>query len=154
MQDLPSPEQTRHTDIPAQPIRLSDGNEWGFALPSLKLIPVVINESDDLGRQRETIKLQMAYGYPLDVRRLWDDLQHALEGGPPARQHEAFFMLAVSLLRRAHSLDLSTAAALLAVDVTDLPRLARAIMATAVGQELLIDGPPHDRITHDSSESG
>src|SRR5258708_2206737 len=124
MQNLPSPEQTRHTEVPAQPIRLSDGNDWGFALPSLKLIPVVANESDGLGRQREIIKLQTTYGYPLDVQRLWDNLQQALEVGTPALQHEAFFRLAVSLLRRAHNLDPSTAAALLAVDVTDLPRLA------------------------------
>jgi hypothetical protein len=144
MQRLPSPDQTRRSDIAAHPIILADGNAWGFARPSLRLIPVVVTESDGFGLVRETIRIRTDYGYSLDMQCLLDDLTHALGDDTSECRPEAFFALAAALLCRAHSIDLSTATSLLAVNVADLPRIAHEIITVALGGILYSSDRPDE----------
>ena len=50
------PERTLREGIDFTAIRLSDGRSWGFARPSLRLIPEVVAGIDALGRATETIR--------------------------------------------------------------------------------------------------
>jgi hypothetical protein len=133
MSEFPKPEQTRRPGIPTVPIILADGRAWGFARPTLRLMPIVAPRKDDLGRHTETITVRATSGYPLEIERLLDALRSALGGGSEVTQYEAFFRLAAALLRRAHDIDLTTAAALLAVDAAELPRIVAEVLAVAFG---------------------
>jgi hypothetical protein len=50
----------------------------------------------------------------------------------------AFFVSAIARLQRAHNIGLSTAAALLAADPTELPRLVNQILTFPLGQQPLL----------------
>ena len=130
MEVWPSPSSTRHDGVPARSIRLSDGLEWGFSLPTRRLSPKVEVHLDDLGREVEKIAVQFRFGYPCSIEILIDDLRSSCEGGTVAEQYKAFFSLAAALLRRAHDVSLTTACSLLEVPEHDIPRLVSAVLAT------------------------
>src|SRR4051794_1657598 len=121
MSPRPSPAATRLPDSPAHPLRLADGNAWGFALPGSRLTPRVVPVTDHPGRTTELISTRVETGYPLEIRRLWEELRGAHRTGSPAQQYEAFLALAVSLLRRAHDVSRSEARELLAVADDEWP---------------------------------
>ncbi len=149
MLEHPTPDQTRRPGIPAHPIRLADGNAWGFAQPSLRLVPSVIADVDSLGRLRESIGVKTVYGYPLEIHRHGEALRIALEEDPITRQHQAFFTLAAALLRRAHDIDLSASTALLDVDASEFLRLADEVISVMLGERLSGSPKTGEEVTHD-----
>ena len=131
MTPSPTPEGTRRVDVPAHPIILADGRAWGFARPSTRLKPTVVAGHDRAGRPAESVAVRVVVDYPLEVRRRLDAVRSALAGSDDDRV-EAIFELAAALLRRAHDVDPTTAAALLDLG-DDLPRFASELLAVAFG---------------------
>jgi hypothetical protein len=127
------PDRTRRQGIQSHPIRLADGNLWGLALPQDRLRAKVVSGVDALGRLTETIHLVTEFGYPLEIRRLIEDLRDACEQGTPDGQHEKLFRLAASLIRRAHDLELAEIAGLLEIDCVDLPVFVETILSVVTG---------------------
>jgi hypothetical protein len=128
------PNRTRCEGIEAHFIRLADGNSWGLALPSTRLRPEVIEGVDNLGRPSRTIRLVSEFGYPLQIRRLINDLRAACDQGTPEWQYEALFRLAAALICRAHDIDLDLAASLLELGIDDLPRFVDSVLSVASGE--------------------
>ena len=153
MNDRPTPEHTRRPGVPADPINLADGQSWGFARPTTRLMPVVVVGEDAFGRAEERLTVEMTYGYPLEIQRLLDTLNSALEDGTEELQYEAFFALAAALLLRTHHIDLSSAAALLAVDIADLRRLADEVLVVALGGQPSISIPSPGKADHESAKT-
>ena len=148
MIDLPTPEETRFDGVSCHPIRLADGNTWGFANPTIRLRPKVICGVDRLGRPAETIAVAMEFGYSLEIQRLAEAMWTASENDPPAKQYESFFALASALLRRAHDIDLSTACFLLAVSDQELPQLISEVVTVATGGRLGQEVDPQSKATN------
>ena len=134
MDERPTPERTRREGIATFSITLADGNEWGLTLPSPRLRLMVVGGVDALGRPTETIRVATEFGYPLEIRRLVDDLRFACEQPGAERQYEALVRLAVALIRRAHDINPSEAASLLELGVDDLPRLVEAVLSVVTGE--------------------
>jgi hypothetical protein len=134
MDALISPDRTRREGVEAFSITLADGNRWGLALPSPRLRPVVVEGVDSLGRPTNSIDLVSEYGYPLEIRRLIDDLRSACDQGVAERQYECLIRLAAALIRRAHDIDLAVAASLLELGVDELPGVVEAILWVVTGQ--------------------
>ena len=143
-----TPERTLRAGIAFTPIRLSDGRSWGFARPSLRLVPEVVAGIDALGRKTETIRARVEYGYSLEIQTLLDRLRGACLSGPVSQQYDDFFAFAEALLRRVHDIDGSMAATLLTVDQDDLPGLIREVLTTALSPPsettALLRGEPPD----------
>lgn len=129
-----SPDRSRREGVEAFPLLLADGNYWGFALPSPRLRPEVLEGVDGLGRPSRTIRLVSEIGYPLEIRRLIDDLRSACVRDEPERQFEALIHLAATLVRRAHDIDLGRAVSLLEMGVDDLPGFVEAVLAVVSGE--------------------
>ena len=129
MDGLHSPSSTRLGEVPARTIVLSDGQEWAFALPTLRISPKVETRLDELGRPVEGVVVTYGFGYPRAIERLLAAVKAAVATGTAGEQCEAFFALAAALLRRAHDVSLSTACELLTVPEDDLTRLVEAVMA-------------------------
>jgi hypothetical protein len=129
-----SPNRSRREGVEAFSITLADGNPWGFALPSPRLRPDVIEGVDGLGRPSKTIRLVSEFGYPLEIRRLIDDLRFACDQGEPERQFEALILLAAALICRAHDIDLWVAASLLEMGVDDLPGFVETVLSVVSGE--------------------
>ena len=129
MDALISPDRTRREGVGAFSITLADGNQWGLALPSPRLRPVVIDGVDALGRPTSSIRLVSEYGYPLEIRRLIDDLRSACDREEAVRQYESLIRLAAALIRRAHDIDLAAAVSLLEMGVDQLPEVVEAILS-------------------------
>jgi hypothetical protein len=128
------PDRTRRQWVEALSIPLADGNSWGLALPSPRLRPEVVEGVDDLGRLSRTIRLVSEFGYPLEIRRLIDDLRFACDQGEAERQYETLFRLAAVLICRAHDIDLSVASSLLELDVADLPGFVSSVLSIVSGE--------------------
>jgi hypothetical protein len=135
MSQRPTPEATRRDGVPCRLIRLADGHDWGFALPSVRLKPRVKLGPDDLGRLTERICVDACYGQPPEVESLYRSVRAASESGSVEEQYTAFFTLAAALLRRAHEIGLDDACELLAVPCERLPDLVRAVMEVASSGE-------------------
>ena len=133
MDDQTNPVLTRREGVRALPITLADGQEWGLALPSTRLKPRVEASVDDLGRPTELIRVEAEFGHPLAIRRLVDGLRSACERDEDEPRYEALSRLAAALIRRAHDIDLATAASLLELDLDDLPRLVEGVLTAATG---------------------
>ena len=103
-------------------------------MPSPRLRLVVVGGVDTLGRPDETIQVASEFGYPLEIRRLVDDLRSACEQPAAERQYEALIRLAAALLLRAHDIDLMEAASLLEMGVDELPRLVEAVLSVVTGE--------------------
>lgn len=129
MSDRPTPDSSRREGVPARSIRLSDGADWGFLRPAVRLTPKVVRDHDRLGRPSERVSVAVEFGYPPEIQGLIDGLEEASESGSVDRQYEAFFALAVALLRRAHDLSASTACELLCVSRDELPGLVREVVS-------------------------
>jgi hypothetical protein len=134
MDIITSPDCSRREGVEAFSIPLADGNRWGFALASPRLRPEVIEGVDGLGRSSKTIRLVSEFGYPLEIRRLIDDLRSACDQGEPERQFEALIRLAAALVCRAHDIDLRVAISLLEVGVDDLPEFVEAVLSVVSGE--------------------
>ena len=134
MDDRPTPDRTRREGIATFPITLADGNDWGLSLPSPRLRPLVVGGVDSLGRPTETIRVVTEFGYPVEIRRLVDDLRSACEQPAADRQYEALIRLTAALIRRAHDIDLTEAASLLELGVDDLPHLVEAVLSVVTGE--------------------
>jgi len=81
--------------------------------------------------------VEVAFGHPLEIEKLFRTVQAVSESGPVSEQYAAFFALAVALLRRAHDIGLDTACELLAVSADELPHLVRVVLSVAsIGEEL------------------
>jgi len=132
MKPSPTPAGTRRVDIPVHPIVLADGRAWGFARPSTRLKPAIVVGLDHAGRHAESVAVQVADEYPLEVRRRLDAVRSAFAGSDADRA-EALFELAAVLLRRAHDVDPGTAAKLLDLGA-ELPRFALELLAVVSGQ--------------------
>jgi hypothetical protein len=146
MSQRPAPEATRLPDVPTRPLRLADGNTWGFALPSRRLIPFVVRTTNSLGQTTDSVSARVESGYPLEIRRLWDDLRSAHETGCPAPHYEAFLALAVSLLRRAHDISPSEARELLSVADEEWPRLVDEILTIVTSTRTETSSPSNGEI--------
>jgi hypothetical protein len=129
---LPTPEETRDEDVPAVEVELADGKSWGLALPGPRLHPVTRREVDPVGRTRARIELVSRVGYPLEIRRLWDEVLAALHC-EDERPRDAFRRLAMALLRMAHEVEPGEAEALLDPARVDLGRLAESFIPAAFG---------------------
>jgi hypothetical protein len=129
-----SPDCTRHEGVEALSILLADGNRWGLALPSPRLRPEVIEGVDRLGRPSTKVRLVSEFGYPLEIRRLIDDLRSACDQGDSERQFEALIRLAAALICRAHNIDLKLAASLLEMGVDDLPGFVETVLLVVSGE--------------------
>lgn len=124
-----TPDTTRRGEIPARPVRLSDGRDWGFSRPTVRLSPRVVRGFDQLGRPVERVTAETGFGYPPGVQSLIDGVRSACQRGSVVEQHEAFFTLAACLLLRAHEVSHGAAWKLLSVSEDELPRLVREVMA-------------------------
>jgi hypothetical protein len=134
MDERPEPERTRCEGIPSIPITLADGQVWGLALPSPRLRPKVVASVDPLGRPIETIRVETVLGYPLEIRRLIDDLRTTCEGGTAEHQYDTLIRLASALIRRAHEIGLADAVSLLKVGLDDLPSLVGSVLWVVTGE--------------------
>jgi len=133
MVDTPSPEKTRRPGVEALFIGLADGNDWGLALPSIRLSPRVVEEVDSLGRPTSRIEVRTRIGYPLEITQLIDQLRLACQQNSTEWQYEALIQLAAALIIRAHEITLSDAVSLLEVGSDDLPRLVEAVLSVVTG---------------------
>ena len=129
MFNRPTPESSRRDGVPARTLRLSDGEEWGFLRPSVRLQPRVTLDHDALGRPRERITVAVGFGYAPEIEALIRAVRDACDRGSVERQYEAFFTLAAALLRRVHDVSVADACALLSVAESGLPGLVRDVMA-------------------------
>lgn len=129
----PNPEQTRVEDVPVIEVELADGNTWGFALPGPRLQPLVRYESDTFGRHRVRLELAACVGYPIEIRRLCEELVLACRGDDAAHSRDVFLGLSAALLRAAHDVDAAEASALLDPRRIDLGRIARVLIPAAFG---------------------
>jgi hypothetical protein len=134
MDERPTPDRTRRQGVESLPIALADGNAWGLAMPSIRLSPRLIEGVDSLGRPHATIRVATSFGYPLEIRRLIDDLQFACEYEAAERQYETLIRLAAALILRAHEITLADALCLLELDVDDLPSLVQAVLSVVTGE--------------------
>jgi hypothetical protein len=138
MDERPTPDRTRREGVEVLSITLDDGNAWGLAKPSLRLSPRIIEGVDSLGRPHATIRVATKFGYPLEIRRLIDDLRSACEQETAERQYETLIRLAAALILRAHEINLSDALCLLELGVDDLPRLVQAVLSVVTGDSLQV----------------
>jgi hypothetical protein len=138
-------DQTRLEGVESVSIRLADGNLWGLALPRPRIRPKVVRGVDALGRPIETIQIVTEFGYPLEIRRLIDDLRISVEQGTAESQYEALFRLAVSLIRRTHDLELLEVAGLLEMDLEDLPNFVETILSVVTGGCLATTDSPRKK---------
>jgi hypothetical protein len=129
MTDPTNPETSRRGDVPSRPIRLSDGRSWGFARPSVRLTPKLVNELDQLGRPVERMALAVGFGYPPGIERLIEKVRSASKSEPVPQQYEAFFTLAASLLLRSHDISMASGCELLSLSGDELARLVREVWA-------------------------
>ncbi len=143
MDERPTPDSTRRGGVRALPIALADGQLWGLALPSPRLRPRVERGVDALGRPTEEVRVAAEFGHPIEIRLLVADLRAACDGDREDRRYQALVRLAAALIRRAHDVDLATAASLLELDVDDLPGLVEAVLSAATGEGL--EGPDSPR---------
>ena len=132
---FPTPEETRDEDVPAIEVELADGRIWSLALPGPRLYPVTHREVDPFGRPQVRIELETRVGYPLEVRRLWDEIVGVLRS-ENARPREPFRRLAIALLRMAHEVEPEEAEALLNPARVDLGRLAETFIPAAFGDSV------------------
>jgi hypothetical protein len=139
MPELPTPHSTRRDGIPARLIRLADDADWGFATPTTLLVPRFETRSDEFGRSTNCVVVELAFGYPLAICRLIENVRSVCEHGSVLEQYEAFLDLAISLLCRAHNISLTTACGLLTVPTDQLPGLAKEVLAIAFGAEATSD---------------
>ncbi len=129
----PTPGETCLEDVPAVEVELADGNVWGLALPGPRLHSITHCEVDPFGRPRVRIELVARVGYPLGIRRLWDEVLAADREGDAAQLSDAFRRLTVALLRLTHEIELAEAEALLDPRRVDPVRLARTLVPAAFG---------------------
>ena len=127
------PDRTRRQGVEASSIVLADGNRWGFALPTPRLRPEIVEGVDCLGRPSQSIRLVSEYGYPLEIRRHTDLLRSACERGEPDRQFEALIRLAAALLCRAHVIEVAEAVTLLEIAEDELPAFVEAVLSIISG---------------------
>jgi hypothetical protein len=139
------PDPTRRAGVEAFPIRLADGNSWGLALPTTRLKPRVTRCVDSLGRPTETMQVETEYGYPLEIRRLVDDLRIACDRESAEIQHAALFRLAAALIRRVHDLERDDLADLLEMDLEELPRFVATVLSVVTGECLENSDSPRKR---------
>lgn len=129
----PKPDRTRIEDIPVIEVMLADGNAWGFALPGPRLRPLVRHKSDPFGRHQVRIDLVKHIDYPIEIRRLCEQLVSACRDDDEARCRNVFLGLAVALLRAAHDIEAEEAAPLLDPRRVDLGWIARMLIPAAFG---------------------
>jgi len=137
-----TPDSTRRDGVPARPIRLADGAEWGLALPTVRITPKVVAEFDSLRRPMERVTVELGFGHPPGVRRLIECLKVSCQRGTVAQQYGAFFGLAAELLCRAHEISMETACELLSVSDAELPQFVRVVMAVASEADRAPGGNP------------
>ena len=126
--DRLTPDATRREGINASAIRLSDGAEWSFMRPSARLQPEVVYDLGPCGQQIRRIRIQIRFGYPRAIEVLIDNLRRACDQDSVSAQYQAFFELAVSLVRRAHDISVEDACSLLEVPESETARLVRDVM--------------------------
>jgi hypothetical protein len=134
MDERPNPDRTRREGVRVLSVALADGNHWGLAMPSIRLSPRVIEGVDSLGRPRATIRVATKFGYPLEIRRLIDDLRFACDQEEAERQYETLIRLAAALILRAHEINLADALCLLELGVDELPSLVEAVLSVVTGE--------------------
>ena len=125
---MPNPVASRRLGVATRPIRLADGNAWGFSLPSKRFKPRFKSELNS----EKPIEIEIAVEHSLDVRRRLDDVFDALETGFELERFEAFLGLAAALLQEGHDIDSKTAATLLDVLEDDFPRLILEVVSIAL----------------------
>lgn len=149
MSNRPTPETTRRETVPSRTIRLSDGADWSFLCPAVRLTPRVVTETDATGRRVERVTLDIGFGYPTDVEVLIDALRLACERDSVPEQYESFFSLAAKLLLQAHNVDLQTVCSLLAVRDAEVPRLVEEVIAIVVARENTFDAESTESKRHE-----
>ena len=140
MAERPTPQSTRREGIPSQSIRLADCELWGFARPTIRLSPKVVNSLDVMGRPRERICVELGFGYPCKIDRLIQNVRASHEHGSTKEQYDAFFELAVGLLRRCHDLSQEFACEVLTVSEEEVPILVEVVMSLICESERTTPG--------------
>jgi hypothetical protein len=141
------PDKTRREGVESVPIQLADGNFWGLALPRTRVKPRVVTGVDMLGRPIESIQIATEFCYPLQIRRLIEELRFSAESGTAEGQHQALFRLAASLVRSAHDLELEEVVELLEMDLKDLPTFIRTVLSVVTGEYFETTDSPGEKET-------
>jgi hypothetical protein len=128
MSEFPNPESTRREGVPFVSIRLADGRPWGFARPTPRFVPIIIDDEERPGRSTTRVVVRIAFGYSLEISRLVEAMRIASEGHSASQQYEAFCALSIALLRRVHDIPWTTAHALLSISDDELPRLVQNVL--------------------------
>ena len=128
MSEFPDPKSTRREGIPFVSILLADGNTWGFARPTRRLVPVIIEDEERPGRSITRVAVRVGFGYSIDISRLVEAMRIACAGHSASRQYEAFCSLSIALLRRVHDIPWTTAHALLSISDNELPGLVQSVL--------------------------
>lgn len=114
-------------------VTLADGRAWGLASPTVRHRLEVVADGDELGGTVDRLVAVTGFGHPPEILAAVERLNGFRQArAATGALYEAFFSLAVALLRRAHDLDLVTARGLLEVPDDRLLELAEAVMSVAV----------------------
>jgi hypothetical protein len=126
-------ERTRREGVSAVEIILADGESWGLALPSRRLYPITRLETDAFGGRKTCIDLVIRIGYPIEMRRLCDELAFACRYHAAAQVRDAFRRLAIALLLYVHDLEPTESEVLLDPSRVDFCIIAHALIPVVFG---------------------
>jgi hypothetical protein len=130
MEVIHSPEATRRPGVVTRPIRLADGRDWGFVLPSIRLIPTFYDARDEAGRTITAVAPRIERMLPPAVQARLSAILAAVDGRAPDALLRAFLSLVVELLLSSHDIDSETAIALLDFDPREFRRLVDEALAS------------------------
>lgn len=121
------PESRRNHEVPAVPVKLSDGRIWWFAAATDRYRPSFIGD--------RFVGVDSYRGFPPPCDEHADALAKASEENPDAVPVALILGLAASLVRTAHNLSPEEATKLLSCDDDGLTRIVSAIVRAHAGVE-------------------
>jgi hypothetical protein len=121
---------TRRPGVAARPVRLADGRDWGFVLPSIRLSPVFYDATDDSGRTITAVAPRIERTLPPAVQTRLSALLAVADERAPDALLRAFLSLVAELLLASHDIDPETALALLDFDPREFPRIVDETLST------------------------
>jgi hypothetical protein len=130
-----SPETTRRPGVVTRPVRLADGREWGFFLPTLRLIPAFHGMRDETGRSITAVSYRVEANLPLAAQACLDAVMAAGDGVAPEALLRSFLALVAELLLASHDVDPEAVVDLLDLDPREFPRLVDEAFASVRGAE-------------------
>lgn len=146
-----TPDATLREGLDASLIRLSDGADWSFMRPAVRLRPEVAYDLCPGGRKIRRIRVGIYFGYPAEIEVLITKLRRACDEESIPHQYEAFFTLAVALLRRAHDISVDDACRLLDVAESETNRLIGDVIKVISYREERFCPPNAESPEHEST---